>query len=144
MGDSGGSRERPIAEQRPWINISRGRHYSRCLSAVLVWLIRPSALSVAAPVFALWFGARFLSAWLNRAPRTGRRRLHEPDVQFLRSASAKTWRYFRDWSGPESNWLIPDNVREDGAVVRPALADESRVSVECPDRGGSFRISYAA
>jgi cyclic beta-1,2-glucan synthetase len=83
----------------------------------LVWLIRPAALPVAAPVVGLWFIARFLSAWLNRAPRAARGHLKNSDIDFLRSAAVRTWRYFHEWSGPGCNWLIPDNVREDGAVA---------------------------
>ena len=83
----------------------------------LVWLARPAALPVASPILALWFMARFLSAWLNRAPRTGHRQLNREDVEYLRAVALRTWRYFREWSGPKTNWLIPDNVREDGASV---------------------------
>ena len=85
--------------------------------ACLVWLVRPAALGVAAPILSLWFVARFLSAWLNRAPRTGNRQLHPKDVDYLRTTALRTWRYFHEWSCAKTNWLIPDNVREDGAPV---------------------------
>jgi cyclic beta-1,2-glucan synthetase len=86
--------------------------------AGLLWLVRPEALRVAGPVLALWFIARFLSAWLNRAPRAPRGRLRKQDVRFLRGAAVRTWRYFHEWSSSESNWLIPDNVREDGPAAQ--------------------------
>ena len=88
-----------------------------CVTAV-VWYRNPSAIWVAAPILFLWFIARFLSAWLNRAPRTGHLRLKQADTQFLRAAATRTWRYFREWSSAESNWLIPDNVRENGKAVQ--------------------------
>jgi hypothetical protein len=83
----------------------------------LLWVARPQALPIAAPILALWFLARFLSAWLNRAPRTMRGHLDQNDVQFLRASALRTWRYFREHSNPDTNWLIPDNVREDGRVA---------------------------
>ena len=83
----------------------------------IVWLARPSALPVAAPILAMWFVARFLSAWLNRAPRAARRKLNPREAEFLRESAENTWRYFSDWSQADRHWLIPDNVREDGAVA---------------------------
>lgn len=83
-----------------------------------VWFLRPTAFPVAARVVFLWFSARWISAWLNRAPRSRDRPLSEEDVRFLRAAAARTWRYFREWSTADTNWLIPDNVREEGVVAR--------------------------
>jgi cyclic beta-1,2-glucan synthetase len=86
--------------------------------AGLLWLVRPSALPIAAPILALWFIARFLSAWLNRRPRVLRGHLNSRDVEFLRTAAVQTWRYFREYSTADTHWLIPDNVREDGAIAQ--------------------------
>src|SRR5262249_37085239 len=36
----------------------------------------------------------------------------------IRDAAERMCRYFEDWSTPATNWLIPDNVRDDGT---PAL-----------------------
>jgi cyclic beta-1,2-glucan synthetase len=90
--------------------------------AGLVVMARPEAIPLAGPVLSLWFVARFLSAWLNRAPRSGRGRLQEKDVQFLRSAAARTWRYFGEWSSKDTHWLIPDNVREEDGVAVQRLS----------------------
>ena len=85
--------------------------------AGLLWLVRPSAMPVAAPILSLWFIARFLSAWLNRRSRILRGHLHSSDVEFLRAAAVRTWRYFHEYSTGSTNWLIPDNVREDGITA---------------------------
>ena len=92
----------------PWIGI---------LLALLVWGLRPAALPAAAPVLALWIGSRGFSAWLNRAPRTMNRALKIEDREWLRGHAEKICRYFQDWSSASTNWLIPDSVREDGAVA---------------------------
>jgi hypothetical protein len=82
--------------------------------AAAVWLVRPAAMPAAAPVLFLWFIALGFSEWLNRVPRAGRKGLTRSDVQFVRAGAVRTWRFFREWSTAENNWLIPDNVRADG------------------------------
>ena len=84
---------------------------------LVVWLLRPQALPVALPVLALWAAARPLSAWLNRRPHASTRALHGADVRWLREYGEKMWRFFRDWSTPATNWMIPDYVREDGEAA---------------------------
>ena len=83
----------------------------------LLYLVRPEALPVAAPILSLWFIARYLSAWLNRAPSEYNRELRGKDIRFLRAAAVRTWRFFREHSGENTNWLIPDNVRETGEIA---------------------------
>jgi cyclic beta-1,2-glucan synthetase len=95
-------------EWTPWISI---------WLAILIWVVRPAALPAAAPVLTLWAASRAFTAWLNGAPRTMNCELKKEDTAWLRSQGEKIYRYFHDWSSPSTNWLIPDNVREDGAVA---------------------------
>jgi cyclic beta-1,2-glucan synthetase len=83
--------------------------------AAIVWMVRPESMPVAAPILTLWFSARFLSAWLNRAPRSVVTRITAEDGEFLRETAEKTWAYFRDFA---EGGLIPDNVREDGTEAK--------------------------
>lgn len=85
--------------------------------AGIVFLVRPAALPVAAPVLAAWFLSRAISAWLNRSPKARSHELNTADTELLRDSAERMYRFFRDWSSPATNWLIPDNVREDGAVA---------------------------
>jgi cyclic beta-1,2-glucan synthetase len=87
------------------------------LFALAVWLIRPNALIVAAPVLVGWFLSRWISAWLNRSPRARSHELNAAGAELLRDSAERIYRFFRDWSLPATHWLIPDNVREDGAVA---------------------------
>jgi cyclic beta-1,2-glucan synthetase len=96
-------------EWSPWLAL---------LIGVAVTLIRPRALPVALPILALWFGARLISAWLNRAPRAPKRALGPTDEEFLRTTAERMWQFYREWSSPATNWLIPDHVLENG---KPAL-----------------------
>jgi hypothetical protein len=84
---------------------------------VTVYLLRPDALPAAAPVLCLWAASRAFSAWLNRAPATTNRSLEREEIEWLRAQGESMCRYFHDWSSPATNWLIPDNVREDGEAA---------------------------
>ena len=95
-------------EWTPWIAAATG---------LVLWLVRPQAIPIAAPVLALWFLSRGISAFLNCPPRTSDRRLDVSGTAFLREQAENTWRFFHDWSSPATNWLIPDSVREDGAAA---------------------------
>ncbi|HWW88390.1 MAG TPA: hypothetical protein VNZ26_32570, partial [Vicinamibacterales bacterium] len=58
-----------------------------------------------------WMASPVIAAWMNR--RTARVTSWSPtDRKFLRGVALHTWRYFVDWSRPETHWLIPDNIDE--------------------------------
>ncbi|HET7216254.1 MAG TPA: glucoamylase family protein [Terriglobia bacterium] len=79
--------------------------------------VRPSALAVAAPILCLWLLSGIFTQWINRPPLRRRKPLTAQDTDFLRLASLTTWRYFREFSSPVINWLIPDRVQEMPAAV---------------------------
>ncbi len=83
------------------------------LAAVFVCLCLPAGLAtdiLAVAVLELWLLSPLVAAWLNRAPRAGKK---APDADYLRDIALRTWRYFGDLSAAEHNWLVPDNVQED-------------------------------
>ena len=94
-------------EWTPWIALGL---------AVVIWLVRPSALLSAAPLLALWTISRAFSSWLNRRPRAGHSTLGKEEAQLMRESADRIWRFFHDWSSSSTNWLIPDSVRENGTV----------------------------
>ena len=75
----------------------------------------PQSLPIAAPVLVLWGAAPWIAKWLNRAPR--RRELKAKDRQMLRQATLRIWRFFREFSNAQENWLIPDIVQEEPPLV---------------------------
>jgi cyclic beta-1,2-glucan glucanotransferase len=97
----------------PWFALAAG---------VSLAILRPSALRVAAPVLVLWLMARAITKWINRPPRTRKKSLEPQDVAFLRLASLATWRYFREFSNADVNWLIPDRVQEEPPAVVNVLS----------------------
>jgi cyclic beta-1,2-glucan synthetase len=83
--------------------------------AAVVWLWAPQkrAILFAAPIVLLWGLASLVTVWLDRAPRE-RERLNSADETFLLGHALRIWRYFHQYGVERHNYLIPDNVEEDG------------------------------
>ncbi len=82
--------------------------------ALLIGLLLPAerlSYATAVVILELWIVTPLLAHWLNRPPALFRR--GPDDTPFLRDTALRTWRFFLEHSGPEQNWLIPDNVQED-------------------------------
>jgi cyclic beta-1,2-glucan synthetase len=90
--------------------------------AALVFLHHRQSLLVAAPILLLWAFASAITAWLNSSPRQVTPQLSLEEDTFLRQLALKTWRFFNQFGGESHNYLIPDNVEEDG------LFEAARVS----------------
>jgi len=93
--------------------------------AALVYFINPRhhhALVVAAPILLLWILAPLVTAWLNASPRAQDKRLDSGGEAFLLGHALHIWRYFQEFGGERHNYLIPDNVEEEG------LFEAARVS----------------
>ncbi len=80
--------------------------------AVIVAAFRPEALIVALPFLALWACSKPICHWLNQPYRSGVTPLDAKDRAMLRGAALRTWRFFRQYSTAEENWLVPDIVQE--------------------------------
>jgi cyclic beta-1,2-glucan synthetase len=85
--------------------------------ALVMVIAAPASLSAAAPVLALWMLAGALAHSLGLPPRSVRLNLGDEDVRRLRASALRIWRYFREFGSARFNWLVPDYVREDGAVA---------------------------
>ncbi len=82
------------------------------LIALLVLLIRPAALLVAAPLLLAWLVSPQIALWTS-APTVRVQTPLSPDQrQELRRFALRTWHYFEEFVGPEDNWLPPDHYQE--------------------------------
>jgi cyclic beta-1,2-glucan synthetase len=84
--------------------------------ALLIVVFNRRALFVALPVLLLWGFATVITLWLNRSPTAQEERLSAADESFLREMALRIWRFYADFGGKDHNYLIPDNVEEDGLV----------------------------
>ena len=92
-------------------------------AGVLVWAGagRHSAILFALPILILWALSNPITIWLNRPPLE-RQSVSAGDKQFLLEQALSIWRYFNEFGAERHNFLIPDNVEEDG------LFEAARVS----------------
>lgn len=72
------------------------------------------AIFCALPILVLWALAGPITVWLNRPPREQRRITYE-DRAFLCEHALRIWHYFHYFSSERHNYLIPDNVMEEGS-----------------------------
>ena len=92
------------------------------LALTIAVVSHPVSLIVAAPILVLWGFERDVTVWLNKPPREPQHELRREDELFLREYALKVWRFFYEFGGARHNYLIPDNVEEDG------LFEAARVS----------------
>lgn len=80
--------------------------------AVVIAAFRPTSLLIALPFLALWASSKPICHWLNQPYRSGVTSLNAKDRALLHGAALRTWRFFRQHSTAEENWLIPDIVQD--------------------------------
>jgi cyclic beta-1,2-glucan synthetase len=83
----------------------------------LLFALQSPALKVAWPFLMLWGSSIWISKWLNRPQPSLASRIKQQDRAAVRFASLRTWRFFREFSNREENWLIPDIVQEAPPLV---------------------------
>ncbi|MFU8833502.1 MAG: cyclic beta 1-2 glucan synthetase, partial [Wenzhouxiangella sp.] len=79
------------------------------VATVLIGLINPSALPVAAPFLLAWLLAPLVVSWLDRPLGRKPEKLSAADQQFLRTTARRTWLFFERFVSPDNHWLPPDN-----------------------------------
>lgn len=88
-------------------------------SAVLLALVRPESLLIAAPLLIAWLLAPLICWWLDRPIQPRRPELTQQQTDLLRTTARRTWLFFEHFVTPDNHWLPPDNYQE---VPRVALA----------------------
>jgi hypothetical protein len=89
---------------------------------VVVALSNARALFVALPILLLWALEKPVAVWLNAPPRELGLKFDANQDKFMRMLALRTWRFFYQYGGEGHNYLIPDNVEEEG------LFEAARVS----------------
>jgi hypothetical protein len=88
---------------------------------ILLFAAHHWAILCAAPVLLLWALANPITIWLNRAPRK-QRPIDRRDRDFLHVHALRIWRYFREFGVERHNFLVPDNVMEEGCQEAPRVS----------------------
>ena len=83
----------------------------------LLFAVRPSSLTVALPFLILWSSSIRICKWLNRPQERRKAHMVRDDRALLRNVALRTWRFFREFSTQEENWLVPDIVQQNPPLV---------------------------
>ena len=87
---------------------------------ILVVVLKPSAILIAAPFVILWLLSPLVARWVSLTPReSADRELSDADARTLRLIGRRTWRFFETFVGLEDHYLPPDNFQEE---PRPVVA----------------------
>ena len=89
---------------------------------VLIALFNVHALPFSIPILLLWAAEKPVTVWLNAPPREMGLKFEPNQDRFMRMLALRTWRFFYQYGGESHNYLIPDNVEEEG------LFEAARVS----------------
>jgi cyclic beta-1,2-glucan synthetase len=84
-----------------------------------VWFGHRSALFAAVPFVILWVTAPAVAYWISLPPKPSGKdaELSATEIQSLRVASRRTWRFFETFVTAEDRFLPPDNFQEDPKPV---------------------------
>lgn len=97
----------------PWLSLALG---------VALAFARPAALPVALPFLAAWFCSKLICRWMDSPLAPGRGAFMGKDMRLLGGIALQTWRFFREWSNGDTNWLVPDNVQESTSSAAKTLS----------------------
>jgi cyclic beta-1,2-glucan synthetase len=90
-------------------------------AAIWLFAAQHSAILWAAPILLLWALSNPLIIWLDRPPRV-QRPIDTKDREFLYVHALRIWRYFREFGVERHNFLVPDNVMEQGSIEAPRVS----------------------
>lgn len=79
--------------------------------AALIFFVRPHALPVSLPFLAVWASLPLIARWLDQPLSRREIKLKPQDQALVRGIALRTWRFFREFSTPQENWLVPDIVQ---------------------------------
>ncbi|MGH9716754.1 MAG: glucoamylase family protein [Candidatus Acidiferrales bacterium] len=108
-------------------SVTKGQHivdtYIRASALVsvgigtLLAIFNPSALVAASPFLLLWLALPKITAWLDRPSQSRQPALNQDEQALVRNAALRTWRFFREFSTAEENWLVPDLLQQTPPAV---------------------------
>jgi cyclic beta-1,2-glucan synthetase len=89
---------------------------------LLLWFARPKSLLAAAPILLLWACSKSFALWLNASPLETAPEITRGDSWLLRKSALYIWRYFAEFSNPEQNWLVPDNIEDEPRKIASSVS----------------------
>jgi len=87
------------------------------LGGVFLAVDRPESFAIAWPLLLLWGMSRAFSNWLDQPLPEDGLKIRSSDETLLRNSALRTWRFFREFSNENENYLIPDIFKEEGKLT---------------------------
>ncbi|HVB87438.1 MAG TPA: glucoamylase family protein [Candidatus Dormibacteraeota bacterium] len=84
---------------------------------ILLAIFHPAVLAVALPFLLLWMALPKITQWLDQPSHSGQPVLDADEQAVVRNAGLRTWRFFREFSTADENWLVPDLMQQTPPVV---------------------------
>ncbi len=112
MGNNGGSH----VEHRRFIKRLGIISLLALALAFGTYYLHPASLIWALPICVLWFLSPLIVSFLDDTALCMdqyQKKISNTDRLWLRKVGRKTWRFFDDFVGPQTNWLPPDNYQSD-------------------------------
>jgi hypothetical protein len=109
--ESNGQKASPVdiyLKATPWLAFVGG---------VFLAVDRAETFRVAWPLLVLWCASEAFSSWLDQPLPEDGLRIGPRDEALLRNSALRTWRFFREFSNENENYLIPDILKEEGGLI---------------------------
>ncbi|MGA9883316.1 MAG: glucoamylase family protein [Candidatus Acidiferrales bacterium] len=84
---------------------------------VLMGIFHPLVLAVSLPFIAAWAMLPKIISWFDQPSAARQPALSDDQKALVRNAGLRTWRFFREFSNAEENWLVPDLLQETPPLV---------------------------
>jgi cyclic beta-1,2-glucan synthetase len=97
----------------PWVT---------ALIAVAIAWFRPASLPIALPALVLWGASGAICEWLSEPHSSREHAIGAEASQSLYHMALRNWRFFREFSTEEEQWLIPDVVQAEPPFVCHAIS----------------------
>ncbi|MGB7437878.1 MAG: glucoamylase family protein [Candidatus Acidiferrum sp.] len=110
---------------------------------LVIVVVRPSSLLIALPFLALWGCSKTICEWLNMPYWTSGNKINEKDRTMLRSLTLRTWRFFREFSNEQENWLIPDIVHENDDSLLAHRISPTNIGFLLNSRLAAFDLGWS-
>ena len=112
------------------------------LLAAALWQIRATEWFVWMPVLLLWLLSPVVAWWISLPLKSPAPDLSVEQRVFLRASARRTWRFFADFTGPQDNWLPPDNFQEYPAATIAARTSPTNIGMALLANQAAYDFGY--
>jgi cyclic beta-1,2-glucan synthetase len=114
------------------------------VATLLVIIIRPASLSLAAPFLLAWILSALVAFYVSRYRVESEHVFVARDTRAARMVARRTWRFFETFVGDEDHWLPPDNFQEDPQPVIAHRTSPTNIGLLLLSTVAAYDFGYLA